>query len=147
MARAGVSRLGIVGLVATALFGGVLGLVGPASAGASSTVAGVAVAADSVARALPKRNLNDKLVQKPRGLFMKGNVAPGYGKKVIVLQRAKCKTCKFKKYDTTRTDKAGKFSFRLGAPAKGAWFWKAFAAKQGGYGKSWSNYIYKTYRL
>jgi hypothetical protein len=135
-------------LVATALFGGVLGLVGPASAGSfDSGDAGTAVVADSAARALPKRNLNDKLVQKPRGLFMKGNVDPGYGKKPIVLLRAKCKTCAFKRYSQTRTDKEGKFSFRLGAPAKGAWFWKAFAKKQGNYGKSWSNFIYKTYRI
>lgn len=147
MARAGVTRLGIVGLVATALFGGAVGLVGPASAGSGGTVVGAAVATNSAARALPKRNLNDKLVQKPRGLFLKGNVDPGYGNKVIVLQRATCKTCNFKKYGQTRTDKDGKFSFRLGAPSKGAWFWKAFAAKRGGYGKSWSNFIYKTYRI
>lgn len=147
MARTRLARLGIVGLLATALFGGALGLVAPASAGGGTTAAGSAAAGDAVARALPVRNLNDKLVQKPRGLFLKGNVNPGYGKKVVVLVRAKCEDCKFKKFGKTKTNKAGKFTFRLSAPRKGSWYWKAYAKKSGGYGKSWSNYVYRTYRI
>lgn len=158
MARAGVTRVGIVGLVATALLSGALGLVAPASAGGGSAVTGSVVAAEGMAaRALPVRDLNDKLVRKPRALFIKGNVNPGYGKKMIFIVRSKCGGCtpgvqdgldrNYKKVAKVRTDKAGKFKFRMSAPSRGVWFWKAYAKKSGGYGKSWSNYIYSTYRI
>lgn len=122
-----------------------LSLLSPASATGSS---GASVSAPSsiAAKALPTRNLHDKLKQKPRGLFIKGNVSPGYGHKKIVIQKAKCKTCAFKKVAKVRTNKAGKWSYKLSAPANGYWYWKAFAKKSGNYGKSPSNNIYKTWR-
>lgn len=136
--------LWIVTLLVSALIGA-LGFVSPATA-AGASGASVAQPSSIQAKALPKRNLHDKLKQKPRGLFMKGNVSPGYGHKQIVIQKAKCKTCAFKKVAKVRTNKAGKWSYKLSAPAKGYWYWKAFAKKSGNYGKSPSNFIYKTWR-
>ena len=77
---------------------------------------------------------------------MKGNVNPGWGHKLVVIQRATCKTCAFKKVAKVRTNKAGKWRYRLSAPAKGNWYWKGFVKKSGSYGKSPTNFIYKTWR-
>ncbi len=126
-----------------------LSFLSPASAseGGSRVQAAVVVQPSSIqAKALPLRDLNDKLVQKPRGLFIKGNVNPGWGKKPVVIQKATCKTCAFKKVGQARTNKAGKWSYKLSAPAKGNWYWKGFVKKAQGYGKSPTNFIYKTWR-
>ncbi len=143
------SRSGTVltaGLLAVSLVGAMLAALTLMSPASATSGASVQQPSSIQAKALPKRNLHDKLKQKPRGLFLKGNVSPGYGKKPIVIQKAKCKSCAFKKVAKVRTNKDGKWSFKLSAPARGYWYWKAFAKKSGNYGKSPSNFVYKTWR-
>jgi hypothetical protein len=98
------------------------------------------------AKALPKRNLHDKLKEKASGLFIKGNVEPGWNNKNVLIHKATCKTCAFKRVGKARTNSEGKWKFRLSAPRKGNWFWKGFVKKAGAYGKSPTNYIYRTWR-
>lgn len=99
------------------------------------------------AKALPKRNLNDRLVQRNGKLFMRGKVSPAYKKRIIVVQRKTCKSCSWKRVARVRTNSKSVFIYQMGAPRRGNWFFRAYAPKFNGYGKSWSNYIYKTYRI
>ncbi|MFZ2504032.1 MAG: hypothetical protein WAW88_15330 [Nocardioides sp.] len=103
-------------------------------------------AAPSASKALPLRNLNDKLVRRGGKLIMHGKVRPAYKRKIIVIQRAKCDGCTFRKVDRVRTNSRSVFNYRMSAPRSGSWYYRAFAKKQGGYAKSWTNYVYQTYR-
>jgi len=77
---------------------------------------------------------------------LKGNVDPGWNNKFVVIKKAKCDTCKFKREAKTRTNSKGKWRYLLDAPARGCWFWKGFVKKAGQYGRSQTNFIYATWR-
>jgi len=119
-----------------------LGAGSPADAKVAATKSGATVAA----KALPKRNLNDTLVHKNNRLFMKGKVDPSYKHRLVVIQRRDCKSCDWHRVARVTTNSYSRFSYELGAPKKGSWFYRAFAKKYNGYGKSWSTYVYRTYQ-
>lgn len=133
----------LVGVVTALLLALSLGAGSAANAKPAASSSGLSSAAG---KALPKRNLNDNLVQRNGKLFMKGKVDPSYKRRIIVVQRKDCKSCGWHRVAKVRTSSTSRFSYQMGAPRKGAWFYRAFAKRYNGYGKSWSNYIYRTYR-
>ncbi|MCB0908984.1 MAG: hypothetical protein KDB63_17910 [Nocardioidaceae bacterium] len=96
----------------------------------------------------PARNVTSKVVKVKGHLVFKGHVSDGYNRKQVIIQRATCKPpkCNFKTYKTTKTSKAGKYSARIGAPARGSWYFRAKVKAAGGFATSYSG-VWRTYRL
>lgn len=74
---------------------------------------------ESVAVELP---VTRKVVMKDKGTTLFGKVTPDYKRKPIKVQKKVGK--KWKKYKTFKTDRRGKFRFKLPAPRRGKWTWK-----------------------
>jgi hypothetical protein len=147
MERASSARLGMTGLMASVVLATSLGLFSPvfAATGPVSPMSVVESTKGFVAlKVLPKRNLNDRLVSRQGRAIIRGNVNPGWAKKFVIIQRATCDGCKFRKFDKVRTNKYGGWKYRLSAPAKGSWYWKGYVKKTERYGKSQTNFIYET---
>lgn len=90
------------------------------------------------------RDLRDKKVSHGQKFFIKGNVNPKAGK--VFVERKLSKHGKWKRLTKLRT-KNGKFTVRLPLPARGhRWYFRAYVPASGGFEKSFSNYIYYTYR-
>lgn len=90
------------------------------------------------------RNLRDKKVSHGQKFFIKGNVNPKAGK--VFVERKLSKHGKWKRFTKVRTKK-GKFTVRLPLPARGhRWYFRAYVPAAGGLEKSFSNYVYYTYR-
>lgn len=102
--------------------------------------AGAASAAESPARALPKREVSSRVTDTSNRLHFRGNVNPGWAHKRVIIQKKKCRAerCKWFGYKTVRTNGKGGFKARIGAPKKGYWYWRAKVKKGGGYGTSYS---------
>jgi hypothetical protein len=90
------------------------------------------------------RDLQATDVQKGNRLYLKGNVNPGWGGKVIKMQRKTCKSCPWKVYDKQRTGDNGSWKFRVGAPRNGFWYFRAQVAGTSDYLKSRSG-VFRTY--
>lgn len=75
------------------------------------------------------RDMNATYVPKGKNVVYKGNVNPGYGHKVVKLQRKTCKSCAWRAYGKTRTAANGAWKFRVGGPRKGSWYYRANAPK------------------
>jgi hypothetical protein len=71
------------------------------------------------------RDLNATDVEpKPNKFFVKGNVNPGWGDKVITLERKTCKKCAWKVYSKQRTTRTGGYRFPIAFPSSGEWFYR-----------------------
>lgn len=71
------------------------------------------------------RDLNATDVEpKPNKFFVKGNVNPGWGNKVIRLERKTCKKCAWKVYSKQRTTRTGGYRFPIAFPSSGEWFYR-----------------------
>lgn len=106
------------------------------------------VADASTADKLPSRNVTSKVVKVKGHLVFKGHVSDNYNRKQVIIQRATCKPpkCNFKTYTTTKTSAAGKYDARVGAPAKGSWYFRAKVKASGGFATSYSG-VWRTYRI
>lgn len=62
------------------------------------------------------RDFNAVLVKKERYALFKGNINPGWGKKVVRWERKTCKSCSWKKVDQQRSGDNGSWSFRGNYP-------------------------------
>lgn len=93
------------------------------------------------------RDLNSKYSQKGNKLIFKGKVTPKWSKKKVILERSNSKDGKYKKVKTGKTNKKGKWSFRLGAPRKGEWWYRAYVPAKKGYAKSLSHILVNTYTI
>ncbi|MGL5823740.1 MAG: hypothetical protein ACRCYU_02710 [Nocardioides sp.] len=141
MAKVGPARLATFGLLAASLLCALV--IGSVSAGAATGPAKTSVAGPLAFKTLPKRNLNDRLVNKPTGAIIKGNVNPGWAGKNVVIQRATCDGCAFEKFAKVRTNSSGGWKYKLSAPATGSWYWKGYVKRTRKYGKSQTNFIYE----
>lgn len=110
-----------------------------------SPVADASASADAKA---PARKVTSKVDTVKGRLVFKGHVSGDYNRKQVIIQRATCKPpkCDFKTYSTTKTTKTAKYSARVGAPAKGSWFFRAKVKASGGFATSYSG-MWRTYRL
>lgn len=117
--------------------------------GVSSASAGVAefvrpTTSDASAKALPRREMHDKVTQPSRHkLIFSGRVDPGHGP--VIIEKRTCKTgCPWKKVDQVKTDQDSRWRVRIYAPRRGAWFYRGFVAAYGGYAKSMTG-VWRTY--
>lgn len=62
-----------------------------------------------------------------RRIVFKGDVSPGYGHKVVKLQRKTCQSCAWQGFDKERTQGNGSWSFVTPAPRNGSWYYRAVA--------------------
>lgn len=92
------------------------------------------------------RDLNAQELEKGNRLYFKGNVDPGWGGKVIKLQRKTCKSCAWKAYDKQLTGSTGSWKFRVGAPRTGSWYFRAKVAGTTDFITSYSA-VLRTYML
>jgi hypothetical protein len=53
-----------------------------------------------------------------------GRVTPGYGHKRIFLEKRTCANCGWDRVRAAKTGKKGTYSFQVGAPADGRWWWR-----------------------
>jgi hypothetical protein len=114
-----------------------LALLGLVTVGASGSA--------HAATALPKRDLNARIIKNDKGwLIFKGNVDPGWNDRNVQVYKRKTKDGTFKLVKKVATDGEGRWSLRIYAPRTGYWYWKAVVPKSGGYGKSASR-IWRTY--
>jgi hypothetical protein len=60
-------------------------------------------------------------------IVFKGNVNPGYGHKVVKLQRKTCKSCAWKSFDKEKTASNGSWSFVTPTPRNGSWYYRTVA--------------------
>jgi hypothetical protein len=49
---------------------------------------------------------------------------PKYAHKKVLLQKRKCPNCSYKTVDKDRTNAKSKYSFQVGAPGRGQWWWR-----------------------
>jgi len=104
-----------------------------------------ATAPQSTAKALPKREITAKIVNKgARTLVFKGKVKgdPTYSRKVVKIQRKVGKGGSWKPYAKTRTDNQGYWKHGVGAPRNGKWYFRAMTPKTGQYSRSFSDVWY-----
>jgi hypothetical protein len=92
------------------------------------------------------RDLNAVTTDKNSKLLFKGKVAPKWAKKKIVLERKTSKKAKWKVVTQARTNKKSAWSFRLGAPRKGSWYYRAWVPGKNGFIKSYSHIEVRTYK-
>jgi hypothetical protein len=53
-----------------------------------------------------------------------GRVSPGYAHKRVILEKRKCADCGWDNFKSEQTGKKGKYSFKVGAPRHGRWWWR-----------------------
>lgn len=137
----------LTGLVAFALLGLTpLALTAPANAARAEALrVAAARPAAPAGRALPTRDLHDRIVQPSRHkLIFKGRVDPGHGP--VVIQKKACRACKWHRYQVVTTDDDSRWRVRIYAPRHGYWFWRGFVKAYGGYAKSWTD-VWRTYTV
>jgi hypothetical protein len=60
----------------------------------------------------------------PAGSFH-GVLSPRYVNRLVYIDKRPCATCGWRSVGADRTDAYSRFSFRVGAPASGRWWWRA----------------------
>ena len=53
-----------------------------------------------------------------------GKVSPAYAHRTIYLEKRKCADCGWNRARTAKTGKKAKYSFKVGAPRHGRWWWR-----------------------
>lgn len=101
-------------------------------------------AASKTTKSKAYRDLNDKLKRPGNKIVLAGKVSNYKKKKVVVEQRTSPKG-KWRKWNTTKTDKKGRFAIRLAVPRRGNLYYRAYTPGGGGIEKSLTNYSYRTY--
>lgn len=91
------------------------------------------------------RDLGAREPRVGRRIVWKGNVDPGWGNRSIVLQRRTCRSCAWKDHDRTRTKRNGSWTVRVGAPAKGSWWFRTKVRRTEKFVTSYSA-VLRTYR-
>ena len=86
------------------------------------------------------RDLNARDVQPtPNRYFVKGNVDPGWGRKIVKFERKTCNKCSWKVYARQRTTRTGAYRFPVDFPRPGrAWFYRVVVPKTTSHIKSTS---------
>ncbi|RYP84253.1 hypothetical protein EKO23_16480 [Nocardioides guangzhouensis] len=89
------------------------------------------------------RNPGGRVVTSHGRLYYRGDVNPGWGRKVVTIQKKSCASCAWRKYKSVRTSRNGSYSVRVGAPRRGKWFWRSTVAAASprfvrGYGNLWT---------
>lgn len=104
--------------------------------------------ATTAARAKPRRELNDRSVQRGGKWFIKGRVTPDGAKKTVVFQRKLAKNAKWKNYRKVKTDKKGRYAVRVEFPASSrpTWYYKGFVRSTAKYAASPTERIYTACR-
>lgn len=87
------------------------------------------------------RDLNARDVQRNGRIYLKGNVDPGWGGKVVYLQRKTCKRCTWKAFDKQRSTSTGGFRFHTPAPRDGSWYFRAKVPAAGSFTTSYSGVL------
>lgn len=103
----------------------------------------------SMSEAKKSKVMRDLGAREPKDggrIVFKGNVNPGYGGKVVFLQRKTCKSCTWKAFDKTRTAGNGAWSFVVPAPRTGSWYFRAKASESTKFVTSYSP-VLRTFRL
>jgi len=91
------------------------------------------------------RDLNAGSVVEGGAVYLRGNVDPGWGERVVSLQRKTCGRCAWEVYDRQRTSGTGRFRFRTPAPPDGSWFYRARIPAAGWFTTSYSG-VLRTWR-
>lgn len=92
------------------------------------------------------RRLNDEI--RSSTLTLRGKVAPRYARKNVIIERKTCqKGCKWQRWATVKTNRKSRWSKKLAAPSSGTWYWRAYTPKSTKFIKSYSDFVYKTYRF
>lgn len=101
-------------------------------------------------RLQPSRNVTSVAVHRnfhPRmedgtGHFH-GKVGPRYAHRLVSLEKRTCATCGWRKVSRHRTGEYSRWSFRVGAPRDGRWWWRVSTPSSTRYIRSYSG-IYTT---
>lgn len=89
----------------------------------------------------------DTSIKKVNGrLQFRVDVNPGHKLKTVYVQKKNCKTCKWYKYATKRTNNYGVAKAFVTAPRRGNYFWRWLVPASDGYSKKYSD-VWRTYRL
>lgn len=67
-----------------------------------------------------------------------GRVTPNYGQRWVHLQKRACATCSWNQVRSTTTGDRGGWSFTVGAPRNGRWFWRVTTPASTKYIRSYS---------
>lgn len=67
-----------------------------------------------------------------------GRVSPDYGSRRIDVQKRSCAACGWHRVQTTQTGDRGGYSFTVGAPRNGRWFWRVSTPASTKYIRSYS---------
>lgn len=93
------------------------------------------------------RDLHDKKQEKGDKFVVKGKVSPSWAKKKVLVERRTTEHGKWSRFKTLRTDGRSTYSLRLPLPPRGhRWYFKLSVQKSAHLEKSYSNYVYYTYR-
>lgn len=91
------------------------------------------------------RDFNAKVVEKTRYAILKGNINPGWGRKVVHWQKKTCESCKWKTVGKDRAGKDGEWSFQGAyAPIGKHWYFRATLAKTEDFETSYSDTLITT---
>jgi hypothetical protein len=69
------------------------------------------------------RDFNARLVEKASGVYLRGNVNPGWGHRTVTWQRRTCSTCAWRRVDRARTSRTGAWGFQGAFPPHGRTWW------------------------
>lgn len=133
----------LTAIIAFALLGLIpLVEVSSASAGVAESVK--PTASDASSRALPRREMHDKVTQPSRHkLMFSGRVDPGHGP--VFIEKKECrKGCHWKRFAKVKTDRDSRWKVRIFAPHRGEWFYRGYVKAYGGYALSRTG-IWRTY--
>ena len=121
-------------------------LVGFSSASAGTAESVSPASTETSAKALPRRELHDKVVNATRQrLIFKGRVDPGHGP--VFIERKLCaKGCAWKRVNKVSTDQDSRWQVRISAPRRGEWFYRGYVKAYGGYALS-RTMVWRTYSI
>ncbi len=87
------------------------------------------------------RNFNPRM-EDGTGHFH-GKMGPRYAHRLVALEKRACATCGWRKVSTDRTGDYSRWSFKVGAPRDGRWWWRVSTPSSTRYIRSFSG-IYTT---
>jgi hypothetical protein len=95
----------------------------------------------------PERRVSAKIVQvSDQGLEFKGKVFGSrerpYDNRVTRLQKKTCRDCNWQVVRTNRTDDRARYTYDVGAPRRGRWFFRAQVPETREYRTSYSRVWY-----
>jgi hypothetical protein len=67
-----------------------------------------------------------------------GRVTPHYAHRTVHLAKRSCARCSWERLRTDKTGKHGRYSFRVGAPSRGRWFWRVSTPQSSRFIRSFS---------